>query len=62
VLALLWGIMIGAAGQEWRAMADQWWNISTYTHVLLIPVILGWQVWHRWARPDSCAPPAGGRG
>ncbi|WP_343612624.1 exosortase A [Novosphingobium sp.] len=56
LLALLWGIMIGAAGQEWRAMADQWWNISTYTHVLLIPLILGWQVWHRWSEAKQLRP------
>jgi hypothetical protein len=29
------------------AMADQWWNTSTYTHVLLIPAILAWLVWQR---------------
>lgn len=32
---------------EWRAMADQWWNISTYSHVLLVPAIVAWLVYLR---------------
>lgn len=33
--------------REWREMAHQWWNIDTYTHVLLVPPILAWLVWLR---------------
>lgn len=32
---------------DWADMADQWWNISTYNHVLLVPVIIGWLVRER---------------
>lgn len=34
----------------WRDIGDMaliWWNISTYNHILLIPLILGWLVWQR---------------
>ena len=26
-------------------MAHQWWNIDTYSHILLIPAIIAWLVW-----------------
>ncbi|MEX0341665.1 MAG: exosortase A [Erythrobacter sp.] len=32
---------------EWRAMAHQWWNIDTYSHILLIPPIILWLAWIR---------------
>jgi exosortase A len=28
----------------WRAMAHQWWNIDTYNHLLLVPLITAWLV------------------
>ncbi len=40
----------------WRdafAMADIWWNISTFTHCLFIAPITGWLIWQRW---DEVAP------
>jgi exosortase len=46
-LALVWAASIAATLPDWAAMADQWWNTSTYTHVLLIPAILAWLVWQR---------------
>ena len=39
LVALLFG--------EWSAMARQWWDSSTYNHILLIPPILAWLVWLR---------------
>ena len=30
--------------RDWRAMAAQWWDISTYNHILLVPAILAWLV------------------
>ncbi len=27
---------------DWRDMAAQWWDSSTYNHILLIPLILAW--------------------
>lgn len=35
------------------AMADQWWNASTYQHCLFILPIIGWLVWQR---RDEVAP------
>ena len=34
--------------QDWADMAGQWWNSSTYNHVVLVPPILAWLVWQRW--------------
>ena len=39
-LALVWAALFAVGFAEWRAMADQWWNIDTYSHILLIPPIL----------------------
>lgn len=33
---------------DWRDMAMQWWDSSTYNHVLLIPFILAWLLSLRW--------------
>lgn len=30
--------------REWAEMAHQWWYIDTYSHILLVPVIIGWLV------------------
>lgn len=32
---------------DWQAMAGQWWDSSTYNHILLVPAIIGWLVWLR---------------
>ncbi len=32
---------------DWAAMAQQWWNSSTYNHILLIPAIVVWLVVQR---------------
>lgn len=36
-------LLLLAAG-DWAAMADQWWNSSTYNHILFIPLIIAWLV------------------
>ena len=43
-LALAWVALIAVFFPDWRDMAAQWWDSSTYNHVLLIPVILVWLV------------------
>lgn len=43
---------------DWAAMARQWWDISTYNHVLLIPPILGWLVVQRWPQLAQLQPVA----
>lgn len=32
---------------DWADMAGQWWNISTYNHVVLVPAIIAWLVHER---------------
>ncbi|KEO91565.1 hypothetical protein EH31_02535 [Erythrobacter longus] len=39
VLALLTVTM-----REWVEMVHQWWNIDTYSHILLVPIIIGWLI------------------
>ena len=46
-LALVWAVLVVAFLPDWLAMFSQWWNISTYNHVLLVPPILAWLVWLR---------------
>ncbi len=55
-LAAAWLALIGLFRADWAAMADQWWNISTYNHVLLIPPIVAWLVHQRLAGLARLAP------
>ena len=41
-LAGTWLVLVILFRDDWGDMASQWWNSSTYNHVLLIPVILIW--------------------
>lgn len=43
VLAILF--LMALTAREWGEMFHQWWNIDTYTHILLVPFIAGWLVW-----------------
>jgi len=55
-LAGVWLVLVFTFAADWAAMARQWWDISTYNHVLLIPPILGWLVWQRWGELRKLAP------
>lgn len=55
-LGIAWLVILGAFIGDWAAMARQWWDISTYNHVLLIPAILGWLVWQRWPQLKTLSP------
>jgi exosortase A len=44
MLAVAWLTLIALFFGDWQAMAGQWWNSSTYNHVLLVPAILAWLV------------------
>lgn len=46
-LALAWGALVVVFLPDWRAMAWQWWDSSTYNHILLVPAILVWLVSQR---------------
>lgn len=47
-LALAMLVQFVAFLSDWGAMAHQWWDSSTYNHVLLIPPILAWLIAQRW--------------
>ena len=55
-LALAWATLFALFFRDWAAMADQWWNSSTYNHILLIPLILIWLVRQRAAQLLRIAP------
>lgn len=42
LLALAWAGNFALFFNDWREMALQWWDSSTYNHILLIPFILVW--------------------
>ncbi len=42
-----WLALIALFAADWGKMFSQWWDSSTYNHVLLVPAILGWLVWLR---------------
>ncbi|MEW4447862.1 exosortase A [Qipengyuania sp. JC766] len=46
-LAIAAVLLLALTLRDWLAMFDQWWNVSTYNHVLLVPPIVGWLVWVR---------------
>ncbi|CAH0497063.1 hypothetical protein NVSP9465_02115 [Novosphingobium sp. CECT 9465] len=56
LLALAWIGNIGLFLADWRAMALQWWDSSTYNHILLIPFILGWLIAQRGREVLRTAP------
>ena len=47
-LALAWAVLIALAWRDWAEMAHQWWDASTYNHILLVPPIVAWLVRQRW--------------
>lgn len=55
-LAAAWLALFLAFADDWKAMALQWWDISTYNHILLIPLILAWLVWQRWSELQKLEP------
>jgi exosortase A len=57
-LALAWTGLIALFHADWAVMADQWWNSSTYNHILLVPLILGWLAWQRAGEVVRLTPSA----
>lgn len=55
-LALAWLLLIALLSGEWRAMAAQWWDSSTYNHILLVPFIVAWLVRLRLPHLRDMAP------
>ena len=56
VVSLSWLALIAAFASDWLAIFDQWWNSSTYNHILLIPAIVGWLFWQRFAAAAQLTP------
>ena len=46
-LALAWAALFALFAGDWVEMAGQWWNSSTYNHILFVPPILAWLVYQR---------------
>ena len=43
-LVTAWVVLLLLFLPTWAEMAHQWWNISTYNHILLVPAIIAWLV------------------
>lgn len=56
-LALVWAGLMAAFWRDWAAMGHQWWDSSTYNHILMVPAILVWLVAQRL--PDLFRLPVG---
>ena len=55
-LALAWFALVAVFFRDWADMALQWWDSSTYNHVLLVPLILAWLVSQRWPQLRRLTP------
>ena len=47
-LGAIWVALILLFQRDWTQMAEQWWNSSTYNHILLVPAIVAWLIHQRW--------------
>ena len=54
-----WAALFALTFREWTRMAHQWWNIDTYSHILLIPAIIAWLVWLQREELRKIRPSAG---
>jgi exosortase A len=57
-LALAWAGLAAFFADDWADMVQQWWNSSTYNHILLVPAILFWLVWLRRGEIARLTPSA----
>ncbi|WP_082697648.1 exosortase A [Novosphingobium fuchskuhlense] len=57
-LAAAWLVLIVLFLGDWRDMAWQWWDSSTYNHILLIPPILVWLALQRANETAQLVPRA----
>ena len=46
-LGAVWCALIALLHADWADMFAQWWDISTYNHILLVPPIVAWLVQQR---------------
>jgi exosortase A len=45
-----WTALIVLFRSDWADMVAQWLDSSTYNHIVLVPVIVGWLIHQRWAQ------------
>ena len=57
-LVAAWSVLFALFARDWAAMAWQWWDSSTYNHILLVPAILVWLVWQRATELAKLTPQA----
>lgn len=55
-LALAAVALFAVTASAWGAMLHQWWNIDTYSHLLLVPFIVAWLVALKEHELASLAP------
>jgi exosortase A len=55
-LALAWAGLILLTRNDWAEMARQWWNASTYNHILVVPFIVAGLVRLRWPELRKLTP------
>jgi exosortase A len=55
-LALAWVALIALTWRDWSEMARQWWDASTYNHILLVPLIIAGLVRQRWPELSRLTP------
>ena len=55
-LALAWSVLMALTWREWADMFALWWDVSTYNHILFVPLIVGWLVWQRREELAKLAP------
>jgi exosortase A len=55
-LALAWAGLLALTWSDWSEMARQWWDASTYNHILLVPAIIAWLVRQRWPELAKLTP------
>ena len=61
LLGVAWAGLFWVTFPEWTEMAHQWWDIDTYSHILLIPPIIAWLAYIRLpevakVEPAGCWP------
>lgn len=55
-LIVVWLALFAVFASDWMAMANQWWNSSTYNHILFVPAIVVWLVTQRWSAVRQIDP------
>jgi exosortase A len=57
-MAAAWAALIAVTAPSWGEMLHQWWNIDTYSHILLVPFIIVWLVRLKLGELAAIAPRA----